>query len=173
MEKTTIEIVEIIDKGEKISSRTNKPYLLAKIKDGRTGRIGRAMGEWTRGWKLGDTIEGIWKENDYQGTKSWNIEDPNQKPFTGRRGGGFNLGLEAWKVAGQIAPVVFSHLLGKKQIKLGDVKKLSDAILEELQKTQPKPAEPKPAEKSEESPKKTEVEPEEEEVEGDEEERLF
>ena len=126
-DKTQIEIVQIIDGPAERTSKKGSNYWICKIKDGKTGRVGTSFGAWVKNWKLGDTIEGVWKRgDDWQGQEQWNIENPT--PSTSRgggsRGGGFNMLAHAYMVAATLLAPKFE---GNKT-DLEKLEKLAKAI---------------------------------------------
>lgn len=170
--KTQIEIIQIVDgPAERTSKTKGTNYWICKVKDGKTGRIGTAFGAWVKGWKFGDTIEGIWKKQpDYQGQEQWSIENPAQAGGGARRG----------YAGGNTSPLVSSFMIaatlmapkfaGTKK-NLEELTKLASAIkpliteaaeaapaAKEETKAEEKTTKAKPAEDAEETEEEEEAE---------------
>lgn len=139
MSTETIEIIEI-DKKSGTSTKTGKPYSLTKIKDGKTGREGAAFGAWSSGWKIGDTVEVIWKENgEYKGVKQWLLDNPQQAARAGSTRGSNAPAqpdiITSYQIAAVLAPLFFE----KGDIKLAKISKLAAAVHKELESVSPAP----------------------------------
>lgn len=170
-----LEIVDI-ERKSGISSKTNKPYSMTKVKDGITGREAAAFGDWCANWKIGDSFEVDWKENgEYRGVKQWVINNPNEGPRTGggNKGGGAQAAtaqpsiVSAYLIAAALAPIFFA---GKKKTKLEDITKLANAVLKEIDGAEPAP---KAEEKAETKVEDKSDDLEEDEGDDDDDEELF
>ena len=145
-EVTTLEIVEIYEKGEKTSPKTGRAYWIARVKDGRTGRNGTAFGAWVKGWKVTDTIEVKWEENDYNGKKSWNIVPPVEKkpsfsaPSNASSSSVASTTVNAWLIAAQLIPVMAFKTKGS--MKLAEIEEFVNVIKTKLEGSTPVTVQP-------------------------------
>ena len=116
--------------------KEGETYSITTVLDEVSGRKGAAMGKFADGWKIGDTVEGIWekrtwKDKDGFAQESWNIKNPNAT--TGGKGGSWGPRkatiVDSYTVAAALAPILFKD---KKTIKLDDISALADALMKKF-----------------------------------------
>ena len=78
-ETVKIKIAKIGRKEMPSKFKEGETYSITTILDEISGRKGAAMGKFADGWKIGDTVEGIWekrtwKDKDGFAQESWNIK---------------------------------------------------------------------------------------------------
>src|SRR3972149_10658841 len=135
-ETVKIKIAKIGRKEMPSKFKEGETYSITTILDEISGRKGAAMGKFADGWKIGDTVEGIWekrtwKDKDGFAQESWNIKNPNAT--TGGKGGSWGPRkatiVDSYTVAAALAPILFKD---KKTVKLDDISALADALMKKF-----------------------------------------
>ena len=135
-ETVKIKIAKIGRKEMPSKFKEGETYSITTVLDEVSGRKGAAMGKFADGWKIGDTVEGIWekrtwKDKDGFAQESWNIKNPNAT--TGGKGGSWGPRkatiVDSYTVAAALAPILFKD---KKTIKLDDISALADALMKKF-----------------------------------------
>lgn len=134
---TKIKIAKVGRKEMPSKFKEGETYSITTILDEISGRKGTGIGKFSDGWKVGDTVEGIWekrmwKDKDGFEQESWNIKNPNAAPMGGKSGtwGPRKATLvDAYTVAAALAPILFKE---KKTVKLDDISALADALMKKF-----------------------------------------
>ena len=135
-ETVKIKIAKIGRKEMPSKVKEGETYSITTILDEISGRKGAAMGKFADGWKIGDTVEGIWekrtwKDKDGFAQESWNIKNPNAT--VGGKGGTWGPRkatiVDSYTVAAALAPILFKD---KKIVKLDDISALADALMKKF-----------------------------------------
>jgi len=135
-ETVKIKIAKIGRKEMPSKFKEGETYSITTILDEISGRKGAAMGKFADGWKIGDTVEGIWekrtwKDKDGFAQESWNIKNPNAT--VGGKGGTWGPRkatiVDSYTVAAALAPILFKD---KKIVKLDDISALADALMKKF-----------------------------------------
>jgi hypothetical protein len=130
MSKTEqIKIVQIGRKQLPSKFKPGETFTITTVMDDKNRKLA-ALGQWSEGWKEGDTIEGIieekqWTDKDGFQQTSLNIKNPNQQTFVPYPAPAAqtatNPSLVFYEIAAQLAPLLFKD---KKGVKLDDIDKL-------------------------------------------------
>lgn len=136
MDKVNIKITKVGRKQMPSKFKEGETYNITTVMDEITGRKGVAMGAWSDGWKVGDTVEGIWEEKKYTDKdgfeqKSWNIKNPEKKEFkAGSYGPRKATLVDAYTIAAALAPILFKD---KKSLKFADIVTLAENVMKKLE----------------------------------------
>lgn len=115
--------------------REGETYTMTNIQT-EDGRVMTTFTDWAKTWKVGDAIEGIITSSTYKNKQGFDeesirIADPSLADKKkgawsgGARAGGVPRIVDAYKIAAQLAPVLYA---GKTGVKLDDISALANEI---------------------------------------------